>query len=63
MSGMLFVERWVDKFILASTWLDGIRGIDVYSMLFYFVFLYCSVVLVSWNAILWDEPELHFDWS
>ena len=63
MAGFLFVERWADKFILTSTWLDGIFRADCFTALFYSIFLLLAVLLVSWNAVISDDDTYEsLDW-
>lgn len=53
--GFLFTERWIDKFLLTSTWLDGISRSDCFSSLFYSTFLIFAILLTFWNETVFDD--------
>ena len=45
--GMFFVERWIDKFILASTWMEGVTGNDIYTHCFFLVYFITAMVYIG----------------
>ena len=47
--GMFFVERWVDKFILVSTWMSGITGNDIYTNCFFLVYFITAMVYIGFT--------------
>ena len=67
MPGMFFVERWIDKFVLLSTWLDGIGAgnMNLASYIFYSHFLVYAICLMVWNEFMWDDNDeiIKLDWT
>ena len=64
MPGMFFVERWIDKFVLLSTWMDGIHNADCFTNVFYSFYLILSLSLMLWNVVYAYSDELElFDWA
>ena len=59
--GFLFAERYIDKLILTSTWLDGIHGAGCFTGAFYELFLFMVIVLVTWNTIEDEDEQLYWE--
>jgi hypothetical protein len=50
MPGFLFAERWSDKMLLTTIWLDVITGTEVFSALFFSSLLIFIIGMVSWKG-------------
>ena len=57
MPGFLFAERYIDKFMLTSTWLDGITRLDCFTAFFYSCLLMFVVGLSFWNETMFDDSD------